>query len=118
MAWRIWDSTNPPISITRVETPLSSLSNCEERCLSGTVSSSAETAGNVVFGFLAHRFEEHLFSRAKLHQIAQIHIGGVVAAARGLLHVVGHDDHGVIALELHEQLFDLGGGNRIQRRAR
>ncbi len=32
MAWPICDSTNPPSSITRADTVLSSVSNCEERC--------------------------------------------------------------------------------------
>src|SRR5574343_954496 len=116
MAWRIWDSTSPPISITRVETPLSSLSNCEERCFSGTVSSSAETAGNVVFGFLALGLEEDFFGLAKLHQLAQVHVSRVITAARSLLHVVRDDQNGHLVLDFGDQLFNGACGNRVQRR--
>ena len=49
----------PPSSITREETLLSSLSNWVEMFFWHGVSS-AETAGDVVFGFLALGLEEHL----------------------------------------------------------
>src|SRR5450830_375364 len=117
MAWWIWDSTRPPSSMTRDETPLRSLSNWVERCLSGMLHSSTETACDVVFCFFAGGLEEHLFCLAELDQIAQVHVGGVVAAACRLLHVVGHDDHGVVVLQFGDQLFHLGGGDRIERRA-
>ena len=38
--------------------------------------------------------------------------------ASGLLHVVGHDDDRVFALDLLHQVLDLRGGDRVQRRAR
>ena len=77
--------------------------------MAGKTQRSAKAAGDVVFGFLARGLEEHLLSGAELDQVAQVHIGGVVASARGLLHVVGNDDHRVIGLEFNDQLFDLGG---------
>src|SRR3546814_12179711 len=41
-----------------------------------------------------------------------------VGRARSLLHVVGDDRDRVIGLELIDQLFDLGGRDRIERRSR
>ena len=55
---------------------------------------------------------------AELDQLAEIHEGGEVGDARGLLHVVGDDGDGVVVLELVDQLLDLGGGDRVERRAR
>src|SRR3546814_2514666 len=57
---------------------------------------SAEAPGNVVFGFLAAGLDEDLVGFAEFHQLAQVHVGGVVGTARGLLHVVRHDDDGEI----------------------
>ena len=53
-----------------------------------------------------------------LDHVAQVHEGGVVGHARGLLHVVGHDQDRVLALEFLDQLFDATGGDRIQRGGR
>ena len=53
---------------------------------------SAKATGNVVFGFFARGLEEHLLGSAELDQITEVHIGGVVAATGGLLHVVRHDN--------------------------
>src|ERR1035437_5616297 len=117
-AVRICDSTNPPISMTREDTSLSSLSNWLERCLSTMAFipfiQLTESSRDVVFGFLPLGLEEHLFGGTKFHQIPEVHIGRVVAATRRLLHVVRDDDHGVIALELDNQFLHLGGRNRIQ----
>ena len=38
--------------------------------------------------------------------------------ARGLLHVVGHDQDGELLLQLGDQLLDLAGGDRVERRGR
>ena len=38
--------------------------------------------------------------------------------ARGLLHVVGHDQDRVVLLELFDQLLDVAGGDRVERRGR
>src|SRR5436190_12078102 len=99
MAWATCDSTSPPISSTRVEMPLSSASNWVERCLSlmGVPWLSTETAGDVVLGVLLLRLHEQVCRRAELDQVAQVHVGGEVGGACGLLHVVRHDDHCVVA---------------------
>ena len=41
----------------------------------------------------------------------------MVATAGGLLHVVGDDDHGVVALQFHNQFFNFCGGNGVECRA-
>ena len=43
---------------------------------------------------------------------------GLIGDPLGLLHVVGHDGHGIFFFKLHHQLFDLAGGNGIEGRAR
>ena len=43
--------------------------------------------------------------------------GGALRDARGLLHIVGDDDDRIAAAQLVDQLLDLGGGDRIERRA-
>jgi hypothetical protein len=40
---------------------------------------------------------------------------GVFCDAGGLLHVVGHDDDGVLALELEDEVFNLRGGDGVER---
>ena len=44
----------------------------------------------------------------------QVEEGGVVGDTGGLLHVVGHDHDGVVALELVDQILDSQGRNRVQ----
>ena len=44
--------------------------------------------------------------------------GGFLRHARGLGHRVGDDDDAIILAHLVDQAFDLGGGDRIERRAR
>ena len=61
---------------------------------------------------------EDLAGRAELDQLAEIHEGGEVRDARRLLHVVGDDHDRVVGLQLVDQLLDLGGRDRIERRAR
>ena len=51
-------------------------------------------------------------------QLAEVEEGGALRHARRLLHVVGDDDDRVAAAQLVDQLLDLGGGDRIERRAR
>jgi hypothetical protein len=43
---------------------------------------------------------------------------GAIRDARGLLHRVRHDDDGVVALELADQVFDLRGRDRVEGRRR
>ena len=73
----------------------------------------AESTRDVVFGFLARRFEEHLTRFAKLNQLAQIHIRRVIRATCRLLHVMSHDDNRVIFFEFGNQLFDFGCRDRV-----
>src|SRR5690606_7455466 len=79
---------------------------------------STESAGNIVFGFLASRFHEDTVGLAKFNELTQVHIGGVIGATRGLLHIVRNDHHGVVRLEFGDELFDLGRRDRVQCRAR
>ncbi len=85
-------------------------------CLSTAVS--AEATGDVILGLPLRRLREDHFGAVVLDQVAQVHEGGVVGHARGLLHVVGHDHDGVLVLELFHQLLDAAGRDRIQRRGR
>src|SRR5574343_668504 len=119
MAWATWASTRPPISSTRVETPLSSASNWVDRCFSviAMLPGSAEAAGDVVLGVLLLGLHEQVTRGPELDQVAQVHVGGVIGHAGGLLHVVGDDDHGVVVTQLVDQLLDLAGRDRVQRRA-
>ena len=48
---------------------------------------------------------------------AEVEESGPLRHARGLLHVVGDDDDRVAAAKLVDQLLDLGGGDRVERRA-
>src|ERR1700756_714039 len=79
---------------------------------------SAEAAGDVVLRLPVAWRREHLAGGVELYQLAEIHEGGHVGDARRLLHVVGDDGDRVVVLELVDQLLDLGGRDRIERRAR
>jgi len=73
-----------------------------------------KSPGNVVFRFLAFGVGEHRAGIAEFDQITEVHVGGEVGDARGLLHVVGDDDDGKFFLQFVYQFFDVRGGNRIQ----
>lgn len=49
--------------------------------------------------------------------VAQIHKGGIVADAGGLLHVVSNDKHGEFTSQFVDQILDLGGRDGIEGRA-
>ena len=51
-------------------------------------------------------------------QVAEVHEGGEVRHARGLLHVVGHDRDRVVLLQVLDQLLDAAGGDRVECRGR
>ncbi len=55
---------------------------------------------------------------AAFDQRAEMEERGHLRDAGGLLHRVGDDDDGEVGCELVDQLFDLGGRDRIERRAR
>src|ERR1700755_2024711 len=78
----------------------------------------AEAAGDVVLGAAFVRSGEDAGGLTELHQLAEIHEGGEVRDTRRLLHVMRDDGDGVVVLELVDQFFDLGCGDRVERRAR
>src|SRR3954454_19337201 len=73
------------------------------------LSDSAEPATDVILGLLLAGVGEDLLRRVDLDQAAglarplDVEERGHVARARGLLHVVGHDDDRVLLLELADQ---------------
>src|SRR5919197_3701686 len=75
-----------------------------------------ELAGNVVLRALVVRRGEHLLRRADLDKLAEPEERRAVGDASRLLHVVGHDDDRVLALELVDELLDLQRGDRVERR--
>src|SRR5690606_4061768 len=79
---------------------------------------SAEAAGDVVLGLPLRGTGEQGGGGAVLDQLAQVHEGGVVGAARRLLHVVGDDQDGVVLLEFGDELLDAAGGDGVQGRGR
>src|SRR5689334_14422551 len=79
---------------------------------------STEAAGDVVLRARVARRHEDLAGLIELDQLAEIHEGGVIGDARRLLHVVGDEHDRVLVLELRDQLLDLGGRDRVERRAR
>src|SRR5215470_18502041 len=116
-------SARPPISAIMRDSSWRSASNALWVCSVITISSlrllaSAEAAGDVVLGPPVRGRGEHLARGVELDHLAEIHEGGVVRDPRRLLHVVGDDGDGVIVLELVDQLLDLGGGDRVERRTR
>src|SRR5262249_23983525 len=59
--------------------------------------------------------------RVELHELAEIHESREVGHTSRLLHIVRHDRDRVVGLELVDEFFDLfdpGGGYRIEPRAR
>src|SRR5262245_46754334 len=61
---------------------------------------------------------EYLLRLAGFDNLAEIHEGRVIADARGLVHVVRHDDNGETPLQLVDQLFDSSGRDGIKIGAR
>src|SRR5438128_2105314 len=76
---------------------------------------SAETAGDVVLGFALLRAREDLRGLADLHEVAQVEESRALRDARGLLHVVRDDDDREGFAKIGDQVFDLCGGDRIER---
>jgi len=52
----------------------------------------------------------------ELHHAAVQEEARLLCHAGGLLHVVSHNHDGVLRLQLKDQIFDLGGGDRVQSR--
>src|SRR3989442_8302006 len=113
ITWRIWSSTRPPMASSVCFSV--SISSWKCRCMARSLT---EPAGDVIFGLLVPRIGEQLPRHAEFHQLAQEHEARVVAHAGRLLHVVRDDHDGIAVLEIEHELLDLGGGNRIEGRAR
>src|SRR5882757_4343304 len=111
-------SARPPISATSRVSSCRSLSNALAVCSEAICLSSAEPAGDVILGASIARRGEDPVGVVELDQVAEIHEGGLVGDARGLLHVMGDDGDGVVFRQFLDQFLDLGGRNRIERRAR
>src|SRR5580658_1208799 len=76
---------------------------------------STKASSDVILGGLDLGILENDFGRVELHQPAHQEEAGVIGDARGLLHVVRHDHHGAVVLDLEQQLLNLGGGDGVQR---
>src|SRR5581483_1424985 len=113
----IMRSARPPISATDRVSSWRSVSKAFAVCSEPMSVSSAEPAGNVILRAPVGRRREYLAGVVELDQLAEIHEGGLVRDARRLLHVVGDDRDRVILGQLLDQLLDLGGRDRIERRA-
>src|SRR4051794_39421862 len=113
----IMRSARPPISATSRVSSCRSLSNALAVCSEAMFFSSAEPAGDVVLGTPIVRRGEDFVGLVEFDQFAQIHEGGLVRDARRLLHVMGDDGDGVVLRQLLDQFLDLGGRDRIERRA-
>src|SRR5215217_4911293 len=116
MASFTWASAMPPMRSTSAASWLSSSSYDLTICpfMSG---SSAEAAGDVVLGAGLARVREDLFGRTDLDQLAEVEEGGALRHPGGLGHRVGDDDDAVLLAQIVDQLFDLGRGDGVQRRA-
>src|SRR5262245_30904125 len=79
---------------------------------------SSVAPGDVVARPLDARVGEDLGSGPVLHELAEMEEGGALRDARRLLHVVRHDRDRVATAQLVDQLLDLGGGDRVEGRAR
>src|SRR5450830_86892 len=113
-------SARPPISATMRARSCRSVSKALVVCCSVivVVLQSAEATGYIILGAAIVRRRKHARRFAVLDQLAEIHERGEVGHARGLLHVVGDDGDGIVVLEPVDELFDLGGGDRVERRTR
>src|SRR3954452_17646603 len=118
-----WRSTSPPMATILLVSSAKSTSNERTVCLRAWMSasamprSSAEPAGDVVLGHLLARLGEHLVGPAELDQVAEMKEGGLLRDPRRLLHVVGHDHDREARAQLVDELLDMGGGDRVERRA-
>src|SRR5580658_1971299 len=77
---------------------------------------SAEAAGDVVLGPFLPGMGEKRLRLAELDELTEIHEGGVVGAARRLLHVVRHNGDAIVGLELSDEFLDALRRDRIERR--
>src|SRR5712692_6488130 len=115
-------SARPPISATRRVSSCRSASKALAVCsfiMSAILAraGSPEAAGDIVLRATIARSREHIAGGVEFNELAEIHEGGEVGDPRRLLHVVRHDHDRVVLLELVDQLLDLSGRDRVERRA-
>src|ERR1700677_3541920 len=104
------DSTCPPICSTFSCNSSSSTENCRNSALL------SESAGDVIFGLLPGRGLEDNLRRIVFNEFSQQEETGSIGDARSLLHVVRDDDDGALVLQGEQQIFNLGGGDGVERR--
>src|SRR5437870_4211289 len=75
---------------------------------------STEPSRDVVFRLFLRRAGENSASGVEFNQLAEIKERGEIGDARGLLHVVGNDDNGVILLQFQNQVLDFRRRERVE----
>src|SRR3989441_2786084 len=78
----------------------------------------SEPPGDVTFRQRLFGSLEELARRADLDDMTQVHEGGRLRDTGGLLHVVRHDDHGIVLFQVKDKVLDLRGCDRIEGGAR
>jgi len=78
----------------------------------------AVASRDVILGALVLGAREDVGGRADLDQLSQQEERGEVGDSGRLLHRVRNDDDGVILLQLADEIFDLRGRDRVERRGR
>src|SRR2546425_12830575 len=78
----------------------------------------SEPPGDVTFRQRLFGSLEELARHADLDDMTQVHERGRLRDASGLLHVVRHDDHGIVLFQVKDEVLNLRGCNRIEGRAR
>src|SRR5262245_42022266 len=123
--WPSTCSVRPPILaillLRRESSSSYDLTMCSCCCSIRSVSSRAslaEAAGDVVLRALLLGVGKNLGRFVELDKLTEIHEGGEVGSTRCLLHVMGNDGNGVVAFQDVDQFLDLGGRDRVERRAR
>src|SRR5437588_3851752 len=112
-------SASPPIWLMSARSRSMSSSNALSVCPLACcipVLRSAVAAGDIVEGPLFARVGKDLAGLSDLDQLAEVEESGALRNPRRLLHVVGHGDDGEALTQFVDQLLDLGGRDRIQRR--
>src|SRR4051794_20255705 len=114
-------SARPPIWLmsarSRSMSSSNALSVCPLACCMSLLRS-AIAAGDIIRRAPLARIGEDLRRLAVFDHLAEVEESGPLRHSRGLLHVVGDNSDGVAAAKLVNQLLDLGGGDRIECRAR
>src|SRR5690606_6028852 len=85
---------------------------------SASAGGSAEAPRDVVDRERVHGVLEDLAGGADLHQAPEVEVGRALADSRRLLHVVCDDGDRITLAQVVDQLLDLGGRDRVERRAR